>query len=167
VGADFQHIRVGQLLLHRNDSRRQVMSDQMIWEIAQINVLPGTEAEVEKVMNDARPLLNRATGCRGVELRRSVEKPSRYRLIVTWETVEHHTLKFRQSPDFETWRGLVWSHFRPRRKWSMSTQCEASWLRCVWPAPLQLRAHELPVLDSSEFAAAGLGAARSLLGGLQ
>ena len=43
----------------------------------------------------------------GMALERSIEKPARYRLFVKWETVEHHTRDFRNSPDFAEWRKLV------------------------------------------------------------
>ena len=42
-----------------------------------------------------------------MELQRSIENPSRYRLFVKWETVEDHTVHFRGSPDFQEWRKLV------------------------------------------------------------
>ena len=79
----------------------------MITEIAQIEVKPGMEAEFETGVKNAAPVFKRAKGCHGMELRRSVEKPSRYRLFVVWETVEHHTVEWRNSPDFQEWRKLV------------------------------------------------------------
>jgi len=79
----------------------------MIIEIAQIDVKPGTEAEFEKGVKQAVPLFRRAKGCRSMELRRSIEKPTRYRLFVGWDTVENHTDDFRGSADFQEWRKLV------------------------------------------------------------
>lgn len=79
----------------------------MFLEIAQIEVKPGMEAEFEAAVGKAEPLLRRAKGCKGFELQRSIEKPARYRLFVRWETVEAHTVDFRGSEDFQTWRGLV------------------------------------------------------------
>lgn len=79
----------------------------MITEIAQIDVKPGTEAEFEDGVKNAAAIFKRARGCTGMELRRSVEKPSRYRLFVGWETVENHTVDFRSSADFQEWRKLV------------------------------------------------------------
>jgi quinol monooxygenase YgiN len=79
----------------------------MITEIAQIDVKPGMEAEFEAGVKSAAPIFQRAKGCRAMELRRSVEKPSRYRLFVAWETVEDHMVSFRNSPDFQEWRKLV------------------------------------------------------------
>ena len=79
----------------------------MILEIAQIDVKPGMEAEFEAGVAKAAPLFQRARGCRSLELHRSVEKPSRYRLFVGWETLEDHTVAFRGSDDFQEWRRLV------------------------------------------------------------
>jgi quinol monooxygenase YgiN len=70
----------------------------MITEIAQIDVKPGMEEEFESGVKTAAPIFQRAKGCRGMELRRSIEKPSRYRLFVAWETVENHNVDFRGSP---------------------------------------------------------------------
>jgi quinol monooxygenase YgiN len=79
----------------------------MITEIAQFDIKPGTEAEFEAGVKKAVPIFERADGCHGVDLRRSVEKPNRYWLFVVWETVEHHTVEWRNSPDFQEWRKLV------------------------------------------------------------
>ena len=79
----------------------------MITEIAQIEVKPGMEAEFEAGVKQAAPIFQRAKGCRHFELRRSIEKPSRYRLFVDWDTVENHNVDFRGSPDFQEWRKLV------------------------------------------------------------
>src|SRR5262245_46742771 len=94
----------------------------MITEIAQIDVKPGTEAEFEKGVKQAVPIFKRAKGCRGMELRRSVEKPSRYRLFIGWDTVENHTVDFRGSADLNgaNWSPIASPHHRrsstsPRR----------------------------------------------------
>jgi len=79
----------------------------MFLEIAQIDVKPGLEAEFEANVKKATPLFKRAKGCKGMELQRSVEKPARYRLFVRWETVDNHTVDFRGSEDFKSWRALV------------------------------------------------------------
>ena len=79
----------------------------MVLEIAQIDVKPGMEQEFEAGVKQAAPLFQRAKGCKGMELQRSIEKPSRYRLFVDWETLENHTVDFRGSDDFQQWRKLV------------------------------------------------------------
>lgn len=79
----------------------------MILEIAQIDVKPGLEADFEAGVAKAVSLFQRARGCRSMELQRSIEKPQRYRLMIQWDTLEHHTVQFRQSADFQAWRALV------------------------------------------------------------
>lgn len=79
----------------------------MILEIAQIDVKPGLEEAFEAGVREATALFERAKGCRGMELQRSIEKPQRYRLFVRWETLENHTVDFRGSADFQAWRALV------------------------------------------------------------
>ena len=83
----------------------------MITEIAQIDVKPGTEKDFEAAVAKARPLFLRARGGKGFELHKSIEKPSRYRLMAKWETLENHTVDFRGSEDFTAWRGLVGQYF--------------------------------------------------------
>lgn len=79
----------------------------MILEIAQIAVKAGMEEAFEAGVAAATPLFRRAKGCVSMELLRSIEIPARYRLLVKWETLENHTVDFRGSEDFQTWRGLV------------------------------------------------------------
>src|SRR5438270_11910581 len=83
----------------------------MILEIAQIDVKPGTEKDFEAAVAKARPLFLRAKGGKGFELHKSIEKPSRYRLMAKWETLENHTADFRGSEAFTAWRRLVGQYF--------------------------------------------------------
>ena len=83
----------------------------MITEIAQIDVKPGTEKDFEAAVAKARPLFLRAKGGKGFELHKSIEKPSRYRLMAQWDTLENHTVDFRGSEDFTAWRALVGQYF--------------------------------------------------------
>ncbi|EJW11133.1 Antibiotic biosynthesis monooxygenase [Rhodovulum sp. PH10] len=79
----------------------------MVTEIAQIDVKPGMEAEFEAGVRKAVPAFQRSKGCKSVKLVRSVEKPQRYRLMVQWDTLEAHTVDFRNAPEFQEWRGCV------------------------------------------------------------
>ena len=79
----------------------------MVLEIAQVDIKPGQESEFEAGVAKAAPLFKRAKGCKSLSLQRSVEKPSRYRLFIGWDTVENHTVDFRGSADFQEWRKLV------------------------------------------------------------
>ncbi len=79
----------------------------MILEIAQVDIKPGQESEFEAGVAKAAQYFKRAKGCKSLSLQRSVEKPSRYRLFIGWDTVENHTVDFRGSADFQEWRKLV------------------------------------------------------------
>ena len=59
----------------------------MILEIAQIAIKAGMENQFEAGVAEAKPLFQRARGCLSMELVRSVEFPSRYRLLVGWEKI--------------------------------------------------------------------------------
>jgi heme-degrading monooxygenase HmoA len=79
----------------------------MILETAQFDIKPGMEAEFEAAVGQARPLFSRAKGCLGLSLRRVIEAPARYVLLIEWATLEDHTVGFRESADFQAWRALV------------------------------------------------------------
>jgi heme-degrading monooxygenase HmoA len=79
----------------------------MVLEIAQIDVKPGMEGDFEAGVAKAVPIFQRAKGCKGMELQRSIELPSRYRVLVRWEALENHIVDFRGSADYQEWRKLV------------------------------------------------------------
>jgi heme-degrading monooxygenase HmoA len=83
----------------------------MVYEIAQIDIRPGTHADFEAGVQRCAPLFQRARGCQGMQLQRSVEQPDHYFLVVTWDTVEDHMVHFRESADFQTWRAEVGPYF--------------------------------------------------------
>ncbi|MDX2276429.1 MAG: antibiotic biosynthesis monooxygenase family protein [Hyphomonadaceae bacterium] len=83
----------------------------MIYEMAEIEIQPGKEAEFEAAARKAAPLFQAATGYHSFALHRSIEHPGKYRLIVGWESVDHHMVEFRNSPNFQQWRALVGGFF--------------------------------------------------------
>jgi heme-degrading monooxygenase HmoA len=83
----------------------------MIFEMAQIEIKAGMESAFEHAVAQATPLFQRARGCRGMQLLRSIEQPSRYTLMVTWETIDDHLVHFRESQDFQEWRRLAGGFF--------------------------------------------------------
>ncbi len=79
----------------------------MILEIAQIEIKPGMEAEFEKGITEASSIFKQAKGCRAFEVRRSIEHPQRYRLLIHWDTLEAHTKDFTGSKPWQDYRALV------------------------------------------------------------
>ncbi|MEM8867360.1 MAG: antibiotic biosynthesis monooxygenase [Verrucomicrobiota bacterium] len=82
----------------------------MILEIATFDVLPGKEAEYETAITKAIPIIASMKGHVSNELKRCIEKPSRYVFLVTWETLEDHTVGFRTSEEYKEWSALL-HHF--------------------------------------------------------
>ena len=79
----------------------------MILEIAQIDVKAGSEAEFEAGIKQAAEIFRAAKGCVSFAVRRSIEKPQRYRLLIEWETLEAHTKDFTGSQAWKDYRALV------------------------------------------------------------
>jgi len=69
----------------------------MILEAAILNVRPSQEEAFESAMRVARPLIAAKPGFESITVRRRVETPNRYLLLVMWQTLEAHTVGFRQS----------------------------------------------------------------------
>ena len=75
----------------------------MIIEHAWLTVTPGREEEFAASIVAALPLIESAPGCDGAEVRRQIENPSTFLLLVRWTSVEAH-MDFRASPLFDDWR---------------------------------------------------------------
>ena len=83
----------------------------MIVEVALLSIRPGSEAQFEAVFRKAIAVPAASKGYLTHELKRSVETPNRYALFVEWETLEDHTVGFRNSPAFAAWRAQVGPFF--------------------------------------------------------
>jgi heme-degrading monooxygenase HmoA len=85
----------------------------MILEIAMLDVRPGQEEEFEGAFLEASSIISSMSGYIEHELQRSIEQPSRYVLLVRWETLEDHTVGFRESPEYQQWKALLHHFYDP------------------------------------------------------
>jgi heme-degrading monooxygenase HmoA len=83
----------------------------MITEIAEIDITPGQEAAFIAGVEKALSLFARVPGCHGAKLQRGIESPTKFILLVTWDSVAAHTEQFVGSPDWNQWRDLVGTYF--------------------------------------------------------
>jgi heme-degrading monooxygenase HmoA len=76
----------------------------MILEMVILAVKPELMGEFEKTYAEISPLMSRARGNLGHELKRCVEAPGRYVLLIRWATLADHLEGFRGSPDHQEWQ---------------------------------------------------------------
>jgi heme-degrading monooxygenase HmoA len=86
----------------------------MILEHAVLDVRPGERDAFEAAFAEAKAIISASPGFDHLELRRCVETPDRYLLLVQWDAIEHHTEGFRGSPAFEQWRALLHHFYEPK-----------------------------------------------------
>jgi heme-degrading monooxygenase HmoA len=90
-----------------------VEKPRVILEAAILNVRAGREDEFEVAMSRARPLIAATPGFGGLHVHRCIETPNRYLLLVEWQTLEDHTVGFRQSERYRQWRDLLHHFYDP------------------------------------------------------
>jgi heme-degrading monooxygenase HmoA len=83
----------------------------MVLEVATIEVRPGEEDAFIVAYRRVRPEVTGTPGCRSVRMTRGVESPSRFVLLVEWESVQAHTDNFRATDRFVRWRDAIGPHF--------------------------------------------------------
>jgi heme-degrading monooxygenase HmoA len=83
----------------------------MLLEHASIRVRAGSAAAFESAMADARGAIAGSPGFVSFSLRRGVESPDTYLLLVGWETLDDHLVGFRESEAFTRWRALIGPYF--------------------------------------------------------
>jgi heme-degrading monooxygenase HmoA len=84
----------------------------MILELADIRIHPGQQqAFDEAIARGLSTVLSLAKGMQGYKVNKGIESPERYILQIFWETLEDHTVGFRESPLFAEWRAIVGPFF--------------------------------------------------------
>lgn len=83
----------------------------MITEVAKLTIDPARAAEFEAAVAEASAFLRAAEGSHHMALERVTEDPAQYRLMVQWDSVDHHMVKFRESEGFKQWRALAGPFF--------------------------------------------------------
>jgi heme-degrading monooxygenase HmoA len=86
---------------------------EMILEVAILDVIPGQENEFQTAFSKAQSIISSMKGYINHELKRCIENPSRYILLVNWETLEDHTKGFRDSSEYQEWKRLLHHYYDP------------------------------------------------------
>lgn len=84
----------------------------MILELADIRIHPGQNAAFEEaIQRGLRTVIGGAEGFQGYKVNKGIESPERYILQIFWDSLEDHTVGFRQSDAFTQWRAIVGPFF--------------------------------------------------------
>jgi heme-degrading monooxygenase HmoA len=84
----------------------------VILEVADIHIRPGEQAAFdEAIQRGVTSDISQARGFRGWKVNKGIESPERYLLMIFWDTLEDHTVGFREGPLFAQWRAIVGPFF--------------------------------------------------------
>ncbi len=84
----------------------------MILELADIRIGAGKNADFDAaIVRGIDTVISQAKGFRGYKVNKGLESPERYLLMIFWDTLENHTVDFRESPAFAQWRAIVGPFF--------------------------------------------------------
>ena len=82
----------------------------MVTEIAVLEITPGSEDAFADAYRQVRHEVTGTPGFRSMRMTRGIESPSRFVLLVEWDSVEAHGT-FRASDGFGRWRAGIGPHF--------------------------------------------------------
>jgi len=85
----------------------------MILEVAILDVKPQQNKAFEATFEKAQLIISSMKGYISHQLQHSIENPNRYILLVNWETLEDHTVGFRESAEYQEWRALLHHFYEP------------------------------------------------------
>jgi heme-degrading monooxygenase HmoA len=85
----------------------------MIHEVAILNVVPGKEEAFIEAFSKAQGIISKMAGYISHQLKRCVENTSQFILLVEWEKLTDHTVGFRESKEYQEWKGLLHHFYDP------------------------------------------------------
>lgn len=91
----------------------EVLGNRMVLEVAILDVKPTQEQQFEEAFDDAQKIISSMNGYISHQLQKCIEKSNRYILLVNWQTLEDHTVGFRESKEYQEWRLLLHHFYDP------------------------------------------------------
>ncbi len=85
----------------------------MILEVAILNVRAGEGHAFELAFAQAQEIIATMPGYLSHQLQRCLEAADKYILLVQWQTLEDHTVGFRQSAQYLEWKRLLHHFYEP------------------------------------------------------
>ena len=85
----------------------------MILEAVALQIKHGLEADFEQAFSQAQVIISGMKGYQSHQLSKCLEKKGKYLLLVHWDTLEDHTIGFRQSDEYQAWRKMLHHFYDP------------------------------------------------------
>ncbi|MFV5703671.1 antibiotic biosynthesis monooxygenase family protein [Flavobacterium sp. XS2P12] len=84
----------------------------MILEIATFDIKEQSQTAFTAAFQEAKLVVSKSKGFLGLEFQHCIEIPTKFVVLIQWETLEDHTIGFRESPLFTQWRAILSPHFQ-------------------------------------------------------
>ncbi|MDF3074656.1 MAG: antibiotic biosynthesis monooxygenase [Alphaproteobacteria bacterium] len=85
----------------------------MILEVATLDVKPGQREAFQAAFREASGIIAGMKGYMAHQLQECLENDNRFVLLVWWQTLEDHTVGFRGSAEYQSWRALLHHFYDP------------------------------------------------------
>jgi heme-degrading monooxygenase HmoA len=85
----------------------------MVLEHALLRIRHGQEDTFVATMDGAKSIIASIPGFIDLTVSRGIESPDTFLLLVRWETLEDHTVGFRESPQYLEWKSLLHHFYDP------------------------------------------------------
>lgn len=85
----------------------------MILEGVMLQVRAGQADAFEAAFRQASPIVASMPGYVEHELQRCLEVEGKYLLLIRWQTLEDHTVGFRESEGYQEWKALLHHFYDP------------------------------------------------------
>ena len=85
----------------------------MILEVAVLTIRAGMNQQFETAFAKAVKIISSMPGYISHDLQKCIEREDQYLLLVNWQTLEDHTIGFRGSAEYQTWKKLLHHFYDP------------------------------------------------------
>jgi len=85
----------------------------MILEVAILKVRSGMSQQFETAFAEAGQIISSIPGYISHDLQKCIEIENQYLLLVNWQTLEDHTVGFRESAEYQDWKKLLHRFYDP------------------------------------------------------
>lgn len=85
----------------------------VVLEVARLDVKPQSRSQFEAAFAQAQTIIQSMPGYLSHDLQHCLEDENRYVLLVQWQTLEDHTVGFRESAQYQQWKVLLHHFYDP------------------------------------------------------